>query len=231
MYASKDRLFRVEVASNLSQVVFPTADFSIVNLPSSPESAKSLFTHLYNTPVERHLTLVVSRQKKDERLGALGNLASVDGFKYFDSVYLWYDKASGASNTTFTPLCEAAWLFFKGDLPDVKRTKWFSEEQSNATNHWALSANEYDIKPHTYYQKFSHELGLILYSLTRPGPTRRFIYGCEANDENLFAFCYNYSIGVYTYCATAKEARLSVENYEAYVASQKSIDGYSRRNP
>lgn len=164
-------------------------------------------------PVERHITLVVSRQKKDGRIDSLGNLGIIDNFKYFDTVHIWYEKASGASNTTFTPLCETAFLFYKGDLPDVKRTAWFSEEQSNATNLWAVAPNEYETKPHTYYQKFSHEVALLLFSLSKPSGTRRFIYGPDGLDENLLAFVFQYKIGAYLYTDTPEEAKAIVDSY------------------
>lgn len=219
MFKSQDNLLQVLVAEDLSQVAFPAADFSIVNLPLTPEKTEALFSHLYDTPVERHVTLVVSRHKKEERLHVLGNLSRVANFKYFDSIFLWYEKASGSSNSTFTPICEGAYLFYKGDLPDVKKTAWFSEEQSNATNHWALAASAGEDRDFTYYQRFNFETALLLYSLSRPSATRRFIYGLPSVDDNLFAFCRRHQIGAYVYADSNSEAKQLVSAYETFAAT------------
>ncbi|CAB5220707.1 hypothetical protein UFOVP244_25 [uncultured Caudovirales phage] len=182
------------------------------------KEAEQTFSHLYNTPTDRHVCLVVNRHKKEARIDSLANLRCVGGFKYFDTVHIWYEKASGASNTSFMPLCETGYLFYKGETPDVKRTAWFSEDQTNATNLWPVSPNEGEQRSHTYYQKFNFETALLVHSLTLPSSNRRFIYGMDGHDENLFAFCHQHKIGVFLCVSTAKKAEEVLDDYEHFVS-------------
>ena len=190
------------------------------------KEAEEAFSQLFNTPTDRHVCLVVNRHKKDERVDALANLRCVGGFKYFDSVHIWYEKASGASNTSFMPLCESGYLFYKGEMPDVKRTAWFSDDQTNATNLWAVSPNDGEIRPHTYYQKFNFETALLLHSLTLPSATRRFIYGLDGHDENLFAFCRKHNVGVFLFANSSKKAKEILDDYHLFTqaAEQKNSE-------
>ena len=220
MLNTKDSLMHISVAADLSQIAFPEADFSIVNIPTGKKAAVEMFSHLYNTPASKHISLVLTRYKKDLRLEAMSRLSKIEDFRYFDTVHIWYEKASGASNTAFIPLCESGHLFYKGDLPDVKKTSWFSEEQSNATNHWAVTSSEGEKKNHTYYQKFNFETALLLFGMSKPSSTRKFIYGLEANDDNLFAFIYKYKIGCYCYAETDREAGNILQAYESFVSKK-----------
>ncbi len=221
MYESLDKLVSVDVAGDMSQVSFPEADFSIVNLPSEEAEAKLLFNHLYNTPVNNHVALVVNRHKRKEtRFQSLFNLQQINNFKYLDAVHIWYEKSSGGNSCGFSQVCEPGWLFYKGDeLPDMKRTEWFSNSHNNATNLWAVSPNVGEIYEHTYYQYFNFETALLLYSLASPSATRKFIYGFDGDDENLWAFCKTHSIGVYLYERSDVEAKSLVEKYNKFSES------------
>ena len=217
MFKSKDGLIRIDVAEDLSEVAFPPADFSIVNVPVDHEEAEDLFNNLYNTPTNRHVSLILNRHRRSERLKAMSNLDR-QPFTYLDSVHLWYERASSSSNNGFLPISEQGLIVYKGSAPDVKRTSWFGDHDGNpnATTLWNLAPSQNEPSPHTYFQKFSWEMGLLLYSMSAPLEHNKFIYGfdLDSDAENLFFFCKEHGIEVQLYTRTSKEASELLERYK-----------------
>jgi hypothetical protein len=220
MFKTRDGLVRIDIAEDLSEVTFPTSDFSIVNMPSDHEEAEDLFDNLYNSPTNRHLSLVFCRHKRSDKLSALSNFSKIKNFEYLDSVHVWYEKASSSSNNGLLPVSEQAVIVFKGSTPDVKNTAWFGEQdgQSNATTLWNVSSQDGEPQKNTYYQKFCWETAMLLMSMSYPLESKRFIYGYPLDSDalSLFSFVKKYKIEVQLYVKTTKEANDLLEKYKEY---------------
>lgn len=223
--ASRDDAVRVDVAKNLSQVVFPASCYSIVNIPVNSEEARELFRNLYNNPSQRHVALVFCRHSKRYTLDAMANLAVVEDdtpWNYLDTVHVWYEKPSSSSNSAFLPLTEEGYLFYKGSVPNISNTKWFSgggeKDPPNATNLWNVSPQAGEKLPFSYYRKFCWEIPLLLASMSVPLEIRRFIYAVEwdsnPNYESLFKFCYEHKMQVQLYAPDLEQAQRAVNRYE-----------------
>lgn len=219
MIRSHDDAIRVEVVDDLSNLVPVVSDFSIINLPLDQKRAQTAMRCLFDSPTERHTTLILNRHRRKDRLAATMNLKTVEqaGFEYLDTVSIWYEKPSSCSNNGFLPVCEVGHLFYKGPMPDVKTTKWFGEETSNATNLWNVTTQEGENKPATYFQKFCWELPLLLLSMSRPLEHRRFMFGAEITEpelDTLFRFVKHFNIGVSLFTTSEQMAIHIIRSYE-----------------
>lgn len=219
MRTSKDGLIEIEVLQNIHDAVFPPADFSIMNIPEFPDNSKKMFSHLYNTPVSRHVCLVLCRHKRKKRASVVSNIShSEESWNYLETVSISYEKPSSCSNNGFLPLAEIGFVLYKGEIPDTKKTAWFGlEGETNASNMWGLSSQPDEINQVTYYQKFSWELALLLKSLSGVLETRRFIYGHEVSlDEikNIHLFCKTYELKCRMYAGSSAEASKLIEAIE-----------------
>jgi len=218
-----DNIIQVEVVRSLGDAIFQPADWSILNLPTSKAEANSMMKNLYNTPVSRHVTLLVCRHQRKNRLQALSNLAkATQTWKFLDSISITYDKPSSCSNNGFLPIAEHGFLVHKGETPDPKRTRWFNESASNATTLWDVGSKAYEGN-HTRYQRFSSELNLIMYSLCGMLETRKFIYGVSIRREEvrpLYCFCREHMLTAQLYVTSQEEAQMVNEE------SNKAIDAY-----
>lgn len=215
MYKSKDGNLIVEVVQDISQVVFPPADFSLFNMPDNPEESSRLFKNLYNTPTTRHLCMVFNRHKRHDKLASLANLYSIQSWEYFDTVTVQYEKTIGSNNGRFVPVSEQAHLFYKGEQPDAGQTDWFSEGRTNATNLWDVAAREGELHKYTCNGRFSWELGTLLYSMVRPLAFRSMIYGLDTDHENSIAFAKSLKLKAYVYSTTEVRASAIISQYEA----------------
>jgi hypothetical protein len=219
MIRSHDDLIRIEVA-NIATAPIPPTDFSILSIPDSEQSAKSLMRHLFDSPTSRHTTLLLNRKPRQKRLQTLKLLPEIAsiGFEYLDSVTIWYEKPTSCSNHGFLPVAEHAHLFYKGLIPDVKTTKWFGDETANATNLWGVTSQPKENRPVTYFQRFCWEIPLLLLSLTKPLEHNRFMYGVEIAEQDLaslFGFVRHFNIGVCLFAPTDQAALHIVREYES----------------
>lgn len=218
MFKTRDGSVRIDIAEDLSEVSFPASDFSIINIPTDHEEAEDLFKNLYNSPAFRHISLVLCRHKRSDRMRAMSNFDRIGKFSYLDSVHIWYERASSSSNNGFLPVSEQGVLLYKGSTPDVRKTEWFSQDgqHSNATTLWNVAPSEGEGISSTYFQKFCWEVLLLLMSMSAPLEHNRFIYGFPANGDaiSLFKFCKKFNINVQLYVKTAKEASDLLEKYK-----------------
>ena len=200
-------IFKTTVASDVSNVVFQPADWSIVNIPLDLNKARKLADNLYNCPSNRHITLVLNRHRRKDRIKGLSCISAFDNknWKFMESVNIAYGKPSTCSNNGFLPLAEQGYLFYKGDAPDAKATKWMSSgEYQNATNDWNLFPSNIENMyfKHTYYQKFSWELQLVMKSLAGRLEHSRFIYAGSPDSstipeiQSLYSFCIRHKVAV-----------------------------------
>lgn len=223
MIASKDGLIRIDQAASLASVVFPPASWSVVNLPIEADDAERMFKNLYNSPTSRHICLVLCRHRRKERLAATANISKAIQWSYLDTVSIWYEKPSTCSNNGLLPVAEPGFLMYKGDTPDAKRTEWFGDGLANATNLWNL-ATQADEGAHSYYQKFSWEMNMLLMGLAGPLEHGRFIYGMplvESDRRLIFGFCRHFDIGVQLYAKTHYEAEEIIREYEKFTKGDK----------
>lgn len=190
MFNSKDNKVKV-ITSKTPNIVFSPADWSIVSIPENPKEAEVFAKHLYNTPTSRHVLLLLTRYRRNDRIGSIANLKYFNkNWKFLDTVSIVYEKASSCSNNGFLPVSEIGFVMYKGtEYPNVMATNWFNEKKPNATTLWDISRSiieesSEDIK-HTYYQKFSWEIALILYSLSKPLIHRNFIYTLKISDQEM----------------------------------------------
>ena len=218
MIRSYDDLIRVDVIGNVCNSVSLVGDFSIINLPLYKSDSQNLFKNLFNNPSSKHITLLLNRHKRKDKLEAMKNLPFVTeaGFEYLDSISIWYEKPNSCSNNGFLPVCETGYLFYKGTTPDVKNTAWFGEDTSNATNLWNVTSSEKEGSQATHYQKFCWEIPLLLLSMSKPLENRRFVYNIELSDQELdsiFRFCKFYNIGVQLFASTDQQGGNIVRTY------------------
>jgi len=218
MIRSHDDLIRVEVIANANIAGPVAADFSIINLPLDAALAKESLNNIFNSPTMRHITLILNRHRRKDKVLAMTTLkTAIDvGFEYLDTVSIWYDKPSSCSNNGFLPVCEVGYLFYKGAAPDVGTTAWFGDGTSNATNMWAVTPQELEKRTATYYQKFAWEIPLLLLSMAQPLEHRRFIYNAELTEQetdSLFRFCKNFNMAVQLYTTTEANGLSIIRSY------------------
>lgn len=221
MLKSTDGLIKVDQAASLADVVFPPASWSVINIPVDSSEAQAVFKNLYNSPTTRHVSLVLCRHRRRDRLAATSNinLAPSQGWSYLDTVSVWYEKPSTCSNNGLLPISEPAFLLHKGEMPDTRRTSWFSKDAANATNLWNLATQEKEGDASSY-QKFSWEMNMLLMSLAAPLEHGRFIYGAPitgTEHKSLFGFCRRFGIGVQLYTKTHSESEALISEYEKYI--------------
>lgn len=207
MLKTEDGVINITVAKDISDVVFQPSDWSVVNIPSDTAKAKRLAENLYNMPSHRHVSLVLNRHRRKDRIKGLASLSAFDNksWRFLDNVSVSYGKPSTCSNNGFLPLCEQGFIFYKGDTPDTKNTAWASDgTYQNATNEWVLCPQPIEnvYFKQTYYQKFSWDMQLLLMSMCGQREYSRFIYGLAYSSispvevRSLYAFCLKYHLTV-----------------------------------
>lgn len=210
MIKSKDSLIQIQVANNSGSFVFQPCDWAVVNLPLERQEAEKMFANLYNTPVSNQAVLVLCRHRRKSRLEALRNIDAAKDFHYLETISLTYEKPSSCSNNGFLPLAEIGMLFYKGDIPDTKKTAWFSgDRHTNATNLWDITPQPTE-GASSYYQKFNWDTNLILKSMMGTLSMRRFYYGLPVTaDEvrSIHAFCKEYMLVCNLFVNSVQEAQ------------------------
>jgi hypothetical protein len=162
---------------------------------------------------------MLSRSKRDDRTVSLANVGSfcsnnAEGWMFLDTISVAYDKPSSCSNSGLLPISELGFLFYKGTTgPNIQATSWFKDDRQNATNVWDLGVNPLEAElvgtKHTYHQRFSWEMNLLMYSLSTPMAYRNFIYMpklTEAEAVSLCHFCKKFSVKVQIIAKTADYA-------------------------
>lgn len=214
MYRSSDGKITADSVSSIGDAVFPAADISMFNLPVDGNIAKCFFENLYNSPSQNHILLLFNRQSRKEKLTATKNISNISGFEFLDVVHLWYEKPSTSSNIGLLPVAEEAYLLYKGDIPNVKNTSWFSDGNPNATNMWGLSPAEHENRSATYHKKFAWEIALLLYTMKEPLAHNRIIYGLEDDYEHVLKFAKTYNINVHFVANSDNVAKQIISRYE-----------------
>lgn len=219
MKTSHDGLIEIDIASNIHDAVLPPADFSIMNLPEEESGTNKLFASLYNTAVSRHVCLMLCRNKRKNRVGAVSNIIKSEKYwNYLETVSISYEKPSSCSNNGFLPLAEVGFVLYKGEIPDTKKTAWFGlDGETNASNMWGLACQPDELNNYTYYQTFSWELALLMKSLSGVLETRRFIYGHEVNQDemrNIHAFCKKFQLKCRVYAKNINESNKLMQAIE-----------------
>jgi hypothetical protein len=228
MLRSHDDLIRVEVVENIGNISPCAVDFSMVNVPVSNAQFKNVMDILYNSPTQKHITLLLNRHARKDRISALSNIGKISNFEYLDTISIWYERPSSCSNNGFLPVCEVGQLFYKGSIPDASVTAWAGEETSNATNLWSATPmiGEKNDKGFTYYQKFCWIVPSILMSLAQPLENRRFaclIDMLDSEYDSLFRFCRHYKIGVQLYVNTEAQAVHIIRQYGADYSDKEKV--------
>lgn len=214
MFRSQDGKITAAVVKSLGETAFPTADFSILNVPLDQAAAASMFTNLANMPCPRHTALVFARYPRGSKIEAIKNLSQHDPLNFLDMVHLWYEKPSTSSNVGFLPVAEDGYLFYKGDAPNVKNTAWFADKKPNATNFWGVSPAEYEGRAATHFRRFSWEIALLLYTMCEPIQSKRMIYGLDEDHEHVLKFSKTYGVQVHFLVSSEELAKNIISKYE-----------------
>jgi len=222
MFKSKDEKITVFTGKDANNVFTP-ADWSVVNIPLEATEAESLAKHLFNTPSSRHVGLLVTRSRREDRIDGISNIRFFKkDWKFLDNVNILYERASSCSKKGLLPVSETGFLVYKGtESPNVPATSWFNEKKPNATTFWDLRQSsledpEGEMSKHTYYQKFSWELQLLLYSMCKPLVYRKFIYGLKISDSEMVTlskFCLKMNLSVQLFAKDAKRAEQLIKIY------------------
>lgn len=218
MFKTRDKLVSIEGVESSADILFQPSDWSVININPSIEESRDTFMRLHNSPGSSHLSLVLFRQRKKLRLHALAALGGISSdWNYLDTVNLTYEKPSSCSSNGLLPLSEVGVLLYKGAAPEVKRTNWFSNDYDNSTNLWDLGSQEEEAGKHSYFQKFSWEMNLLLKSLCGNLEHRAFTYTpfiTESEIKSIHQFCKTYQVKAYLYAKSAKEAEKLIKECE-----------------
>lgn len=219
---TSDSVLNITIANDISSLVFQPTDWSVINIPIDREKADILADNLFNTPSFRHVTLILNRHRRKDRVKGLSAISAFDNknWKFMESINIAYGKPTTCSNNGFLPVAEQGYLFYKGDAPDTKRTAWASSgEYQNATNDWSLFARPVEDKlyKHTYYQRFSWELQLLMMSLVGYGEHNRFLYSyvdstfSPQDAQSIYLFCLKNRVSVDIILKDVKSGELFLE--------------------
>lgn len=225
MLKSKDDLIRVEIICSITDAIPPVTDFSIFNIPKNKADAEQLFQNIYSMPTDKHLTLMLCRHIKRDKLKALSNFACSKELEYVDTVSMTYQETNyrGAGLST---LSEIGALFYKGDEPNFQQTSWFRTETHNASNHWDLSPykddNHQENPVPSTNGRFSWDLALLMATACGPMHHKRFLYCLPNFDDNLLLFVKSFGIGAHLYAPNVEEGQAIIEKYESLKLKKKS---------
>lgn len=202
MYRTADKLLNIMIAPNIGSLIFQPVSWSVIDIPDDSDEAKNLFGNLYNMPNQRHVSLVLNRQRRKDKINTNANLAYAldSGWQLMDSITISYDKPSSCSNNRLLPISEPGYIIYKGSAPDSKTTGWFNDDFSNATTHWDVSACDGELPASTHFQKFNWQTILLMRCLAAPLEQRSFLYLCDIDDtelESLYRFCSKLHISVF----------------------------------
>lgn len=209
MYQTKNGLVTVTPIADITDAIFPQADFSIVGIPGDADKALKVLENLYNSPSQAHIALAVPKGKTKDKITGLGSI-SKSSFEYFDTVTLWYEKGM-SSGGKLTSVSEPAYLLFKGPNIDVDKTKWFGVEE-NASNLWNVSGQEGEPRTHTGYGRFSWEVAMLLMGMAGPLKHGKFIYALPGDKdiESISLFCEKYGLTCQMYASSDEKAKRMV---------------------
>lgn len=214
MIRSNDDVIRVDVVNNISHAVFPPCDGSIVPTMLDPVEMRALMYNLWNSPSDKHVSLVLPRHRRSQTLKTLENISQVKDWEFLDTVQIVYEKTIQSNASSFVRNSETGFLFYKGDFPQLDKTQWFNADYSNCTTTWSVSPQPEEPVRNTAYQRFSWEILLLLVTLSQPLHYGRFIYALDPHDENILHFAAYHQIPLQLYATTAEEAKKIVEQYQ-----------------
>lgn len=189
MLTSRDGSLTVLIGDPWSVNYYP-ADWSVHVIPPELDQAMALSRHLYNTPTTKHVTLLFPRSRRDDRVLCLANVKGFcENWIFLETVSIIYEKPSSCSNAGLLPISETGFLLYKGKELNIRATQWFSDNKTNATNCWDLGVNNLEKElagvKYSYYQKFSWEMNLLLYSMCKPLAARSFIWSIKLTDQEI----------------------------------------------
>jgi hypothetical protein len=214
MFRSDDDVIRVEVVNSLAHVIFPPCDGSIVPASVDPVEMRAIMHGLWNSPCDKHVSLVLPRHRRSQSMKVLENIAQIKDWQYLDTVQIVYEKTIQSNASSFVRNSESGFLFFKGDFPQIDKTQWFNPDYSNATTTWGVSPQPEEPIRNTAYQRFSWELMLLMVTLCHPLHYGRFVYALDANDDNILQFAAYHQIPLQLYSQTVGEAGAIIEKYQ-----------------
>ena len=87
------------------------------------------------------------------------------------------------------PLSEPAFLFYKGKVPEITNTSWFSDKQlTNASSVWCVQPSQEDRSSATYYRQFSWEVAGLIWCMSKPIQHRSFVCNFQMS-TSMLQFC------------------------------------------
>lgn len=218
MIRTDDDIIRIDVVKNISHAVFPACDASIVSSLVDPIEMRALMYNLWNSPSDKHVCLVLPRQRRSQTLRVLENISQVKDWEFLDTVQICYEKTVQSNASSFVKNSETGFLYYKGDFPQLDKTQWFNPDYSNATTTWNVTPQPEEPVKNTAYQRFSWEVLLLLVTLSQPLHYGRFVYALDPSDDNLLSFAAYHQIPLQLYAETMEEATAVIEKYNAIKA-------------
>jgi hypothetical protein len=226
---SKDDVIRIDVVNSVCNAIFPACDGSIVQAAVDPIEHKALMFNLWNAPTDKHVCIVLPRQRRSQTTQVLSNVANTQNWNFLDCVNICYEKTVQSNASSFVKNSETGYLFYKGDFPNLDKTKWFNPEYSNATTTWYLSPQPEETLRNSSYQRFCWDLMLLLVTLSQPLRYGRFVYGLDPNDDNILNFAAFHQIPLQLYTDDPNRAQEIVETYEHIKANMNPKTIAARR--
>jgi hypothetical protein len=199
--------------------VMPQADFSFIEAPLKPEDTKKLFSNLFSTQRNNHVSLVSVRLPKKLRLKAFGNLAVIEetGFKYHDHITIVSQEEYKHIPSNLTQIGETCVLFTKNEDMNKKATAWFREELGNCSNVWDVGVQDGEkMISKTTSRHFSWEQGLIMSQLSSPLICRKFLVVGIA-EPSMAEFAFRFNLNMYVSTTDEISARRVVKIYQKMI--------------
>jgi len=216
---STDDIIRIDIVKSLSHAIFPACDGSIVAASSDPIEHKAIMFNLFNAPSDKHICMVLPRQRRSQTLAVLSNISQTQNWQFLDCVNIIYEKTVQSNASSFVRNSETGYLFYKGDFPNLEKTRWFNPDYSNATTTWNLAPQPEETIRNSSYQRFCWEILLLIVTLCQPLHYGRFVYGLNPDDENILYFASYHQIPIQLYTDNPEKAQSIINKYEEIKAN------------
>lgn len=222
---SKDGRITISVSEDpIRKSSMPQADFSFIEAPMKMEDTRELFSSLFKTQRNNHISLVSVRLPKKMRLKAFANLAVVEdtGFKYHDHITVVSEEEYKHIPSNLTQIGETYILFTKGDDLNKKATSWFREDIGNCSNVWDVAPQEGEsMVTRSISRHFCWEQGILMAQLSSPLICRKFLV-IGIVEPSMAEFAYRFNLSLHASTTDEISARRVIKLYHKFLDKKES---------
>jgi hypothetical protein len=224
---SKDKKLLIEIMDDPYRLpTLPQTDFSIVEGTNTAEPMKHLYDKLHKTQAINHVSLVVMRQPRKNRLKAFAALVGIEetGFRYYDHVSIVSQTESKKSAHSLTQLGEVAVMFTKTDEINKSASEWFRPDVGDCSNVWDVTPQEEEFfVKSTAARKMCIETLALMANCASPLVARRFLI-IGTPESTMAEFAHKFNLTMCCYTSDEIAARRVVKHYEKYLDGKKEAE-------